>query len=84
MCECFFQYWPTWVILDKRPSNSCACVCVCYDKVYVFYIAAVFFFLLLTCLVGEWEDIWPVITCASNWQRFSFRTGGGNIKETAG
>lgn len=59
-------------------------VCVCYDKVYVFYIAAVFFFLLLTCLVGEWEDIWPVITCASNWQRFSFRTGGGNIKETAG
>ena len=30
----------------------CVCVCVCYDKVCVFYIAAVFFFLLLTCLVG--------------------------------
>jgi len=26
--ECFFWYWPTWVVPDKRPLNGCVCVCV--------------------------------------------------------
>jgi len=29
---------------QKAIKQLCVCVCVCYDKVYVFYIAAVFFF----------------------------------------
>ena len=24
--ECFFWCWPTWVVLDKKPLNGCACV----------------------------------------------------------
>ena len=27
--ECFFWYWPTRVVPDKRPLNGCVCVCVC-------------------------------------------------------
>ena len=27
MGECFFWYWLTRVVLDKGPSNGCACVC---------------------------------------------------------
>jgi len=27
--ECFFWYWPTWVVPDQRPLNGCVCVCVC-------------------------------------------------------
>ena len=27
--ECFFWYWPTRVVLHKRPLSSCVCVCVC-------------------------------------------------------
>ena len=26
MGECFFWYWPTWVVLDQRPLNGCVCV----------------------------------------------------------
>jgi len=26
--ECFFWYWPTRVVPDKRPLNGCVCVCV--------------------------------------------------------
>jgi len=26
--ECFFWYWSTWVVPDKRPLKSCVCVCV--------------------------------------------------------
>jgi len=29
MSECFFWYWPTRVVSDKRPLNGCVCVCVC-------------------------------------------------------
>ena len=25
--ECFFWYWPTWVVSDKRPLNGCCCSC---------------------------------------------------------
>ena len=28
--ECFFWYWPTWVVLDKRPLNGCCCRCCWY------------------------------------------------------
>jgi len=24
--ECFFWYWPTWVVPDKGPLNGCVCV----------------------------------------------------------
>jgi len=27
--ECFFWYWLTRVVPDKRPLNGCVCVCVC-------------------------------------------------------
>ena len=26
--ECFFWYWPTRVVSDKRPLNVCVCLCV--------------------------------------------------------
>ena len=29
---CFFWYWPTRVLPDQRPLNSCVCVCVCVCK----------------------------------------------------
>ena len=29
-CECFFWYWPTRVVPDKRPLNGCVRVCVYY------------------------------------------------------
>ena len=29
MGECFFWYWPTRVVPDKRPLNGCVCACVC-------------------------------------------------------
>jgi len=25
--ECFFWYWPTWVVADKVPLSGCVCVC---------------------------------------------------------
>ena len=28
MGECFFWYWPTWVVPDKGPLDGCVCVCV--------------------------------------------------------
>ena len=28
--ECFFWYWPTWVVPDKRPLNGCCCCCMLY------------------------------------------------------
>ena len=28
MGECFFWYWPTRVVPDKRPLNGCVRVCV--------------------------------------------------------
>ena len=27
MGECFFWYWPTWVVPDKRPLNGCVVGC---------------------------------------------------------
>ena len=32
--ECFFWYWPTWVVPDQRPLNGCVCVCVCAAQKY--------------------------------------------------
>ena len=39
MGECFFWYWPTWVVQYKRPLNVCVCACVracvCVNKDFI-------------------------------------------------
>ena len=43
----FFRYWPTRVVMDQRPLNSCVCVCACVRVcVRVWYYCIVLFILV--------------------------------------
>ena len=42
MGECFFWYWPTRIVPDKRPLNGCVILCVCVLCLRVCIVLTVF------------------------------------------
>ena len=71
--ECFFRYWPTRVVPDKRPLNCCVCVCVylygewwCISPSIYLAAVALYFELLL---VHSFNGLFFRTTWASQYQK---------------